>query len=88
MAARSILLLAVVIGACEAINLPGVGARQWNDGDPVNLKVSRIDSIKTQLPFDYYSLPFCKPDEVTQFAENLGNKAPMRHLARTQPFCR
>jgi len=72
MVARSILLLAIVIGACEAMNLPGVGARQWNDGDPVNLKVSRIDSIKTQLPFDYYSLPFCKPEEVTQFAENLG----------------
>jgi transmembrane 9 superfamily protein 2/4 len=67
-----LIVLALAIGACAAVNFPGVVPRQWQDGDKVNLKVNRIDSIKTQLPFDYYSLPFCKPDEVTQFAENLG----------------
>lgn len=32
-----------------------------------------MTSIKTQLPYDYYSLPFCKPTSgVTYKAENLG----------------
>jgi hypothetical protein len=29
-------------------------------GRQVNLKVIRIDSVKTQLPYEYYALPFCQ----------------------------
>lgn len=36
------------------------------------LDVVRLDSIKTQLPYDYYSLPFCRPPAVEESAENLG----------------
>ena len=32
----------------------------------------KLSSPKTQLPYDYYSLPFCKPEEVSRQAENLG----------------
>ena len=38
----------------------------------VPLKVNKIDSVLTQLPFAYYSLPFCKPSEIRDVAENLG----------------
>jgi len=31
----------------------------------VNLKVIRIDSVKTQLPFEYYALPFCQVLRIT-----------------------
>ena len=31
-----------------------------------------MDSIKTQIPFAYYALPFCAPDMIEQSAENLG----------------
>jgi len=67
-----LVLFALALSNCAAIGFPGVDPRQWDAGDKVNLKVNRIDSIKTQLPFDYYSLPFCQPDEITPFAENLG----------------
>ena len=28
--------------------------------------------MKTQLPYDYYSLPFCRPPTIEESAENLG----------------
>lgn len=31
-----------------------------------------MTSIKTQLPYDYYSLPFCSPEKVQYIPENLG----------------
>jgi transmembrane 9 superfamily protein 2/4 len=36
------------------------------------VKVIKLDSIKTQLPYDYYSVPFCRPPAVEESAENLG----------------
>ena len=31
----------------------------------------KLDSVKTQLPYDYYSLPFCRPPTIEESAENL-----------------
>jgi transmembrane 9 superfamily protein 2/4 len=36
------------------------------------VKVNKLSSIKTQLPYDYYSLDYCKPAEIVNSAENLG----------------
>ena len=36
------------------------------------MKVNQLSSIKTQLPYSYYSLPFCKPGTIVDSAENLG----------------
>ena len=38
----------------------------------VTLKVNKVTSTKTQLPFDYYDLPFCKNKEDHASTENLG----------------
>jgi len=40
-------------------------------GDGVQMKVNKLSSSKN-LPYNYYSLPYCKPDKVISFAENLG----------------
>ena len=34
--------------------------------------MNKLTSTKTQLPYEYYSLPFCQPDNVENVAENLG----------------
>mmetsp|Transcript_12740 Transcript_12740/g.17802 ORF Transcript_12740/g.17802 Transcript_12740/m.17802 type:complete len:644 (+) Transcript_12740:2-1933(+) len=52
--------------------LPGVAPRQYDYGEPVELKVNKLDSVQTQLPYDYYSLPFCAPTKIEESAENLG----------------
>ena len=36
------------------------------------IKVNKLTSIKTQLPYEYYSIPYCKPEVVKSSAENLG----------------
>lgn len=40
--------------------------------DPITLKVNKLSSVKTQLPYEYYSLPYCRPERIVPFAENLG----------------
>ena len=56
----------------SAFYLPGVAPREYADGDKVEIKVHKLSSPKTHLPYDYYSLPFCKPEEISRQAENLG----------------
>ncbi|KAL3566859.1 hypothetical protein D5086_032274 [Populus alba] len=41
-------------------------------GVELKLKVNKLTSTKTQLPYSYYSLPYCPPDRIVNSAENLG----------------
>jgi transmembrane 9 superfamily protein 2/4 len=68
----SLLLLFLVVHNSFAV-LPGVAPVEYKDGEPVPLKVNKVDSVHTQLPYKYYSLPFCKPKGgIQDKAENLG----------------
>lgn len=40
-------------------------------GDPIAIKVNKLSSAKN-LPFEYYSLPYCRPPVVKRARENLG----------------
>lgn len=40
--------------------------------DTVTVKVNKLTSTKTQLPYEYYSLDYCKPAKIIDVAENLG----------------
>lgn len=64
--------LSVCACVCDAFYLPGVAPRDYQKGDAIGVKVVKLDSIKTQLPYDYYSLPFCKPPVIEETAEGLG----------------
>ncbi|CAN1196694.1 Transmembrane 9 superfamily member 12 [Linum perenne] len=45
----------------------------YSTGDHILAKVNSLTSIETELPFSYYSLPYCKPTEgIKKSAENLG----------------
>lgn len=39
---------------------------------PFFLQAVKLTSSRTQLPYEYYSLPFCQPSKITYKAENLG----------------
>jgi transmembrane 9 superfamily protein 2/4 len=76
------LFLAVSIS--DGFYLPGVAPREFKEGDSVQLKVDKLTSVRSQLPYSFYHLPFCtpsdsglvdkngKPLEVENVAENLG----------------
>ena len=56
----------------SAFYLPGVAPQDYQRDDIVNVKVNKLSSVRTQLPFDYYSLPYCQPPRIEHSAENLG----------------
>ena len=72
---RKLFALITLLGSIytDAKFLPGVQPRVFGKNEKVDLKVNSMTSIHTQLPKDYYRLPFCKPAEGIQMAsENLG----------------
>ncbi|KAL6549610.1 Transmembrane 9 superfamily member 11 [Orobanche hederae] len=69
-----ILLVFVTISLLgEGFYLPGSYPHKYGIGDYLNMKVNSLTSIDTEIPFSYYSLPFCRPKEgIKDSAENLG----------------
>lgn len=57
----------------QGFYLPGSYPHKYVVGDPLNMKVNSLTSIDTEIPYSYYSLPFCQPiDGIKDSAENLG----------------
>jgi transmembrane 9 superfamily protein 2/4 len=62
-----------LLGQVSSFYLPGVAPHSFEVNEEVELKVNKLSSVQTQLPFDYYSLKFCKPpDGIHSYSENLG----------------
>eukprot|EP01026_Neomeris_dumetosa_P045958 TRINITY_DN3905_c0_g2_i1.p1 TRINITY_DN3905_c0_g2~~TRINITY_DN3905_c0_g2_i1.p1 ORF type:complete len:637 (-),score=54.75 TRINITY_DN3905_c0_g2_i1:411-2321(-) len=52
--------------------LPGVAPQDFKQDAPLQIKVNKLSSTRTQLPYEYYSLPYCRPENISSTAENLG----------------
>jgi len=45
----------------------------YSKEESINVKVNSLTSVETELPYSYYSLPYCRPPEgIKKSAENLG----------------
>ncbi|XP_051150652.1 transmembrane 9 superfamily member 12-like [Andrographis paniculata] len=65
--------LLLVLQICYGFYLPGSYMHTYSTGDEIYAKVNSLTSIETELPFSYYSLPYCKPiGKIKKSAENLG----------------
>uniref|UniRef100_A0A7S3JWC0 Transmembrane 9 superfamily member n=1 Tax=Aureoumbra lagunensis TaxID=44058 RepID=A0A7S3JWC0_9STRA len=53
--------------------LPGVAPQAYESGNKLRLYVNKLTSTKTQIPYDYYRLPFCHPKIHLQ-SENIGER--------------
>ncbi|XP_047091238.1 transmembrane 9 superfamily member 9-like [Lolium rigidum] len=71
-AAVALAALCLLVAPAAAFYLPGVAPNDFDKKDLLPVKVNKLTSIKTQLPYSFYSLPFCKPDTIVDSAENLG----------------
>lgn len=89
-------VLAVLLAPTSAFYIPGVAPLTFAPGEEVPLKVNALTSIHTQIPKDYYKLPFCQPSGGPKMAsENLGefltgNKiqnSPYSLHMLTESFC-
>jgi transmembrane 9 superfamily member 2/4 len=70
----TILLCAGLLGASNAFYVPGVAPVEFHRGSKIEVKAVKMTSTHTQLPYEYYSLPFCLPKNGTFVykSENLG----------------
>merc|ERR1712167_235947 len=68
----AVLALMAPVVPVQSFYLPGVAPTDYANGDLVPMEVNKITSVKTQIPYDYYSLPFCKPDTIEDKAGALG----------------
>ena len=69
----SLLICVLLINITIGFYLPGIKPHEYEFQESVRIKVNKLDSVLTQLPYDYYQLPFCRPDDgVKKDAENLG----------------
>ncbi|KAJ8670564.1 hypothetical protein QAD02_001823 [Eretmocerus hayati] len=66
-------LICIVIRV-EGFYVPGVAPVEFKTGQKIDVKAVKMTSTHTQLPYDYYSLPFCYPRNKTLHykSENLG----------------
>ncbi|KAJ1418048.1 Nonaspanin [Sesbania bispinosa] len=63
----------VFVQVSNGFYLPGSYMHTYSNGDPIYAKVNSLTSIETELPFSYYSLPYCQPPGgIKKSAENLG----------------
>jgi transmembrane 9 superfamily member 2/4 len=73
MAASLLVLFLSLHPGVHAFYLLGTFMHTYTPGELVSAKVNSLTSIETEVPFSYYSLPYCKPPEgVKKSVENLG----------------
>jgi transmembrane 9 superfamily member 2/4 len=66
-------LFLIFLPRIQAFYLPGSFMHTYSTGEPIFTKVNSLTSIETELPYSYYSLPYCTPKEgIRKSAENLG----------------
>ena len=64
-----------LIRGADAYYLPGTVPVAYAVGYDLRVKVNSLSSERTQLPYDYYSLPFCHPanhTKIKEYPENVG----------------
>lgn len=53
--------------------LPGIAMNDYAPGDEIEVLANRLTSPSSTIPYGYYSLPFCKPEEkLRSYPVNLG----------------
>nr|GMD40924.1 transmembrane 9 superfamily member 11-like [Ipomoea batatas]GMD47412.1 transmembrane 9 superfamily member 11-like [Ipomoea batatas] len=75
-----------ILQLVQGFYLPGSFPHRYDIGDQLSVKVNSLTSIETEIPYGYYTLPFCKPLEgVKDSAENLGELL-MGDRIETSPY--
>jgi len=69
---KSLFICLILFHVASPFYLPGVAPVQFKPNEQVELKVNKLTSVHTQLPYQYYALPFCKPEKIHDKVENLG----------------
>lgn len=75
--------LAVLQTSINAFYVPGVAPIDYENEQDVDIRAVKMTSSKTQLPYEYFTLPMCKPEKVEYISENLGEVLRGDRIVRT-----
>jgi transmembrane 9 superfamily protein 2/4 len=73
-------LILLAFYTVSALHFPGVAPKAYKKFDEVKLYVAKITSTRTQIPYSYYSLPYCKPEKQKLKSENVGEALEGDHI--------
>mmetsp|Transcript_29623 Transcript_29623/g.87605 ORF Transcript_29623/g.87605 Transcript_29623/m.87605 type:complete len:232 (-) Transcript_29623:112-807(-) len=59
-------VLLCLCGRSGAYYVPGTYPQEFREGDLLQANVNSLKSFETEMPFEYYTMPFCKPPEGVQ----------------------
>lgn len=97
------IMLALVNRQALGYYLPGTYPQEFPKGETLMVEVNSLVSSETEMPYDYYSMPFCKPGEGVKKSsgsinpgtillgiriENSPYKLPMMEERHTLSVCR
>lgn len=85
---QRVMLLAALalatVASAAGYYLPGTYPQEFYIGQQLQAEVNSLTSAETELPFDYYSLPFCAPAEGTRKSLNSINPGTILMGSRIQ----
>ncbi|GKU87377.1 hypothetical protein SLEP1_g1782 [Rubroshorea leprosula] len=64
--------LLLLVHRFDFFNLLDLNPREYSKEDLLEVKVKTLTSLTTQLPYPYYSLPYCLPPNLVNSTVNLG----------------
>lgn len=67
-----VIVAVLLVAYVQSFYLPGVAPHEFQNGDDVEIKAVKLTSVLKPLPYDYYHLPFCRPEKLKRSSENLG----------------
>ena len=68
---KCVITFLILLNICYGFYLPGIKPHEYEFQEGVKIKVNKLDSVLTQLPYDYYQLPFCKPGDGVKISSEL-----------------
>lgn len=58
--------LTILVTVGSAFYLPGIAPTEYEEGAALQVFANKLVSSQNVVPYDYYSLPFCAPDDKTK----------------------
>uniref|UniRef100_A0A383W4V4 Transmembrane 9 superfamily member n=1 Tax=Tetradesmus obliquus TaxID=3088 RepID=A0A383W4V4_TETOB len=65
--------MCLLISGAYSYYVPGTYPQEFYPGGTISAQVNSLTSFETDLPYEYYSMPFCKPVEGVHRAGNAAN---------------
>lgn len=56
-----LVLLFIILPSSQSVLFPGLSPNDFEEGESINIFATKMVTHKNRLPYDYFSLPFCRP---------------------------